>query len=120
MGLARVEINIPDVGLFYSDTYPVPYVKRRIIINEQLLKPMKFVTTFNPADGGLKRFVTQSLSKPMQLTISKTRGFIYQLTPRSDAVISKLVVNLDDLDEAISYLIAEANRFYLLYCYPII
>ena len=118
LGLKRLEIEIPETGLHSSNLYPVMHVKRQTHVNETLVKPMLFVLSFDPQNG-LVRSVQQELTKQMPIQASRALGFSYQAAQRSDVVISRLVVNINDLDRAVIELMAEANRYLLLYCNPL-
>lgn len=115
----RAEIILPYVGLMLSKDYAMAHVKKRTEPIDILVRPMKFVM-IHDSERGLVRYVEQPLTKPMQFGTAaiKTNGFSYSLSPRTDASVSRLVVNMEDLENAIDLVIAEANRFYLLYCYP--
>jgi hypothetical protein len=93
-------------------------VKLRTKPEEQLVYPMKFIMSYGPVTG-LNRRIELTLTKPMQVTGSHTKGFSYEVLARTNVRISRLLVNLTDLDKAVTELIAEGNRFYLLYCYPV-
>ena len=118
IGLKRLEIEIPETGLHSSNLYPIMHVKRQTHVNETLVKPMMFVLSFDPKTG-LVRSVQQELTKQMPIQATRAVGFSYQAAPRTDVVISRLVVNINDLDRAIVELMVEANRYLLLYCNPL-
>jgi hypothetical protein len=117
MGLHRCELIVPAVGLCTSPMYPIAHVKYQDIEGEVILKHMKFVMCIDPKLG-LRRYVEQQLTRPMHLNRGQTPGFSYEVSPKKDVKISRLIVDLKDLEHAIDELIAEANRFYLLFCYP--
>ena len=119
MGLNRIEMDVPEVGLFVSSNlYPVAHFKRQTHLGESLVKPMRYIVTYNPK-WGMRRCLEITLTKPMQIGSGQISGYTYEVSPRTDVKISRLVVNLEDLDKAIEGLIAEGNRFYFLFCYPL-
>ena len=93
------------------------HVKHKDHASEVLVKPMKFVMYYD-YKLGLRRCIEVQLTRPMQFNRGQVPGFSYEVSPKSDVRISRLVVDLKDLEHAIDELIAEANRFYLLFCYP--
>ena len=117
MELHRCELIVPSVGLCSSSRYPIAHVKSQEVPSETIVKPMKFIM-YVDHKLGLRRVVEQQLTRPMQLNRGQIPGFSYEVSPKKDVKISRLVVDLKDLEHAIVELIAEANRFYLLYCYP--
>lgn len=117
LGLHRCELNLPQTGLCSSTSYALSHVKHKDHPTEVLVKPMKFVIYYD-YKLGLRRYIEQQLTRPMQFNRGQLRGFSYEVSPKSDVKVSRLVVDLKDLEHAIDELIAEANRFYLLYCYP--
>jgi hypothetical protein len=117
-GLSRIELCVPDVGLFAAGpSCPIAQITRKVHDKDILVKPMKYVVSFD-ATRGLQRCLDITLTKPMQFGCGQRKGFIYTIVPRKDVVISRLVVNLADLETAINNLIAEGNRYYFLYCHP--
>ena len=117
-GLTRIELDVPETGLFAAGVvYPIAQVTRQSHEHEDLVKPMKYVMSFD-SKNGLKRSLELTLTKPMQFGCGQRKGFSYDVAPRKEVVISRLVVNLADLETAINSLVAEGNRYYFLYCYP--
>jgi hypothetical protein len=115
--LQRCELIVPSVGLCASPMYLIAHIKIQEDPSEVIIKPMKFVMCFDQKLG-LRRFVEQQLTRPMQLNRGQIPGFSYEVSPKKDVKISRLIVDLKDLEHAIVELIAEANRFYFLFCYP--
>lgn len=93
------------------------YVKRQAAKEEILITPMRLVMTWDPGKG-LRRELVQVLTKPMQTDAAKKKEFFYKISPREEVTISRLIAGIKDINKAIDSLITEANRFYLLYCYP--
>lgn len=117
-GLSHIEIEVPEVGLFApSARYPIAQVTKQAQPAETLVKPMRYVVSFDKKIG-LQRRLELTLTKPMQFGSGQRKGFSYEVVPRKEVKISRLVVNLADLETAINSLIAEGNRYYFLYCYP--
>lgn len=78
---------------------------------------MKYVVSYDEHHG-FQRQLEQPLTKTMQHGSGYKPGFGYDSAPRKDAKVTRLVVNIADLETAINSLIAEGNRYYYLYCYP--
>ena len=115
--LSRLEMWVPEVGLFKAPKQPMSYVKRQAAKEEILITPMRLVMTWDPGKG-LRRELVQVLTKPMQTDAAKKKEFFYKISPREEVTISRLIAGIKDINKAIDSLITEANRFYLLYCYP--
>jgi len=115
--LSRLEMWVPEVGLYKAPKQPMSYVKRQAAKDEILIHPMKLVMTWD-TDKGLRRELIQMISKPMQTDAIRKKEFTYKISPREEVTISRLIAGIKDMNKAIDSLITEANRFYLLYCFP--
>jgi hypothetical protein len=114
--LSRLEFDIPGVGFYSNAQVPLAHVKKWSSTDDRLLEPMKVCWSW--AHGKFERELQQKISKPINihLTMDKIPGFNYRIKPKENVVLSRLLVDIRDLDDAISQLTCEANRFYILYC----
>jgi len=78
---------------------------------------MKLVTKWN-ANTGFSRWLVQPLTKPMNISVKTSSRFKYLISAKADVEVKRLLVNLDDLEQAYKELVAESNRVYFLYCHP--
>ena len=119
--LSKLEFDVPNVGFYTSPQMPLAHVKRWSTTSDRLVHPTKLSWSYTLVGGSytFTRELQQELSKPLNIHLSMTKipGFNYRLRQKENVVISRLLVNLRDIDEAINLLIDEANRFYILYCH---
>jgi len=119
--LSRLEFDIPLIGFYASALMPLAHVKKWSFTGDRLVHPMRISWSYQLLDKGhaFTRELQQELSKPLNIHLSMTKipGFNYRLKQKENVVISRLLVDLRDIDEAINILIDEANRFYILYCH---
>ena len=115
--LSKLEMWVPETGFYKAPKQPMSYVKRQSAQEEILIIPMLLVMTWDPAKG-LRRELVQTITKPMQTDVNRKKEFLYKISPREEVTISRLIAGIKDINKAIDSLITEANRFYLLYCYP--
>jgi len=103
---------------------PLAHVKEGVPMKEQLLKPMKlrWEMVWDKAVGHLERNLVQELTKPVNLRLfnksSKNPGFSYKIKTKENVVITRLIVDIKNVEDGITQLMNEANRFYILYCFP--
>jgi hypothetical protein len=116
--LLTVDVAVPFTGIFKDGilTQVKGYSE-----GKKADIPMKLTWEYIPDGNKGWKFVRklqQELSKPLNihLSIKKEPGFDYRIHNKQNVVISRLLVDLRDIDEAIDLLIKEANRFYILYC----
>lgn len=116
--LLNVDLGIPGTGLFKNGIFTKV---AQMSPKERPNIPMKLTWEYVP-DGkqGWKfvRKLHQELTKPLNihLSIKKESGFDYRIHTKQNIVVSRLLVDIRDIDDAIDLLIEEANRFYILYC----
>lgn len=119
--LSRLEFDIPEIGFFTNPHMPLAHVKKWSNTNDRLMHPMRLSWSYQIVGNAMQfsREIQQELSKPLNIHLSMTKipGFIYRLKQKENVVISRLLVDPRDIDEAINMLIDEANRFYILYCH---
>ena len=112
------EMNVdPATGLWTNDSVlsvgPIDGHHRFMVRHK-----MKLVVKWDEANG-FSRWLTQSLTKPMNISVNTSPRFKYLISAKADVEVKRLLVNLDDLEQAYKELVAEANRIYFLYCYPL-
>jgi hypothetical protein len=119
--LTRLEFDVPEIGFYTSSQMPLAHVKRWSNTSDRLNHPMKVCWSYSISGGTytFTRELQQEITKPLNihLSMTKTPGFNYRLKQKENVVISRLLVDPRDIDEAINLLIDEANRFYILYCH---
>jgi hypothetical protein len=124
--LSTLEINIPKVGFVRDADQAISHVKQITETDAKaiILHPMKLqwgVREDSNGDRYFGRYLVQEISKPLniRLPLNKNTGFSYKIKTKENVVISRLLVDLKSIEENITQLINEANRFYILYCFPV-
>jgi hypothetical protein len=113
-----VELDVPNMGLYSNPHMPLPHVKYWLPF-DRLINGMMIQWRMIPG-AGLSRCLVQELTKPVniRLPMNKNPGFSYKVKTKENVIISRLLVDLNDLEDNITQLMNEANRFYILYCFP--
>jgi hypothetical protein len=116
--LTEIQIEVPYAGFILAS--PIAYVKH-ILRPEDENSPlfyMKLVWRYDRLSKTFIRELRQELPKPlnMHMVMTKLSGFNYRIRTKENVVISRLIVNIRDIDESVNTLIDEANRFLILYC----
>ena len=119
--LSQMQLDVPQVGLVRTTTEEIAFVRK--CPNYVPTYPMQIVWEYDTSltQAGFVRKLQQEITKPLNIHLSMTKmpGFNYRLRAKENVVISRLLVNIRDIDEAIDLLIDEANRFYILYCHTL-
>ena len=119
--LSYLEFDIPKIGLYSTPHIPMAHVKKWSTTNDRIIYPMKIRWAYNWVGDkhNFTREISQELSKLLNIHMSMTKnpGFNYRLKTKENVVVSRLLVNSRDVNNAINLLIDEANRFYILYCH---
>lgn len=115
--VSQLTMAIPQHGLTASLGSPIAFVKKTIAQTDKILCPMELTWSFSP-DTGLVRVLRQELTRPasIHLDIEKVPGFTYLVKAKQNIVVSRLVVDINDLPATINLLTSEANRVLILYC----
>jgi hypothetical protein len=119
--LSLIEFDIPGVGCYSNPDMPLAHVKFRSSDNDRLIYPMKVRWSWATEPGvGFRRELVQELSKPVniRLPMNRNAGFSYKIKTKENVVIARLLVAIDGIEDSITQMIYEANRFYVLYCFP--
>ena len=126
--LSQMQLDVPYVGLCKDTPGQIAFVKK---FSHELTKAhigcpfysMQIVWEYDTSlrQAGFVRKLQQEITKPLNIHLSMTKmpGFNYRLRAKENVVISRLLVTIRDIDEAIDLLIDEANRFYILYCHTL-
>jgi len=114
-GVDAFEMNVePATGLLRGG---VILSTGTVIDGAITFRRMKLVTKWN-ANTGFSRWLVQPLTKPMNISVKTSSRFKYLISAKADVEVKRLLVNLDDLEQAYKELVAESNRVYFLYCHP--
>jgi hypothetical protein len=119
--LSLLEFDIPETGLFVASQVPMGHIRKWTSTSDRLIFPMKICWSYELVGNNyvFTRKLQQKITKPLNihLLMKMQTGFNYKLAHKENVIISRLLVDLRDINEGIDTLMTEANRFYWLYCH---